>query len=296
MPDFNPAQATIPGPKVLLMGDGGTGKTYSIGTLVDCGIEVFYVSIEQGMETLLGYWVDRGLPVPPNLHWHKIEPPKASYLSLAKSAHDVSTNTLKVLAERTDPERHLHNTMVKVNECFFNFKDDRTGQSFGAVDSWGPERAVVVDGLTGLSRAAMSLVVGGKPVRSPSDFGMAQQQLEGYLRLTCDHVKAWFVLLAHVEKEIDSINGGYRIVPATIGQKLPPLLPPMFADVAYATREVDKWYWSTTVNGVATKARNLPWADKIAPSFKLIYDRWAARAAAVLPPSSSTEEKPESPR
>ena len=56
------------GPKVLLMGEGGTGKTHSLGTLVDwCAannLEVFALFTENGRETLLGYWKDRGLPIP----------------------------------------------------------------------------------------------------------------------------------------------------------------------------------------------------------------------------------------
>lgn len=36
---------TLPGVNVLLMGPSGTGKTYSIGTLVDMGVEVFYLHL-----------------------------------------------------------------------------------------------------------------------------------------------------------------------------------------------------------------------------------------------------------
>ena len=62
----------LPGVNVLLMGPSGTGKTHSIGTLVDLGIDVFYLALEAGMESLLGYWTDRGKEVPANLHWHKV--------------------------------------------------------------------------------------------------------------------------------------------------------------------------------------------------------------------------------
>lgn len=260
------------------MGDGGTGKTHSIGTLVDAGIEVFYLSIEQGMESLIGYWTDRGLEVPPNLHWHKIEAPKASFLQLAETAFKVNTMSYETLGKLTDTNRHLHNLFIKINETLFNFPDDRTGEKFGSVDTWAPDRAIVIDGMTGLSRAAMSLTVGGKPIRNPGDYGIAQGQLEGFLRLICDHCKCWFVLLAHVEKEIDQVNGGTKITVATIGKALPPVIPPMFSDVVYCTREGTRWTWNTATTGVATKARNLPWAENMPPSFQPLYDRWAERA------------------
>ena len=51
---------TLTGPKVLLEGPSGTGKTYALGTLVDWAarqdppIPVCALFIEQGLETLLG--------------------------------------------------------------------------------------------------------------------------------------------------------------------------------------------------------------------------------------------------
>ena len=44
----------LPGVNVLLMGPAGTGKTHSLGTLVEAGIEVFYLGLESGLE-LAGY-------------------------------------------------------------------------------------------------------------------------------------------------------------------------------------------------------------------------------------------------
>lgn len=279
---MKPADSPLPGPNILLMGDAGTGKTRSVATLVDAGIEVFYLSIEQGIESLFAYWTDQGKPIPANLHWHKITPPKASFKELAEAALKVNTLSYESLGKMVDVNRHTHNLFIKVNEAFYDFPDDRTGKRFGPVDSWGPERAVVVDGLTGLSRAAMSLTVGGKPIKNPGDYGIAQGQLESYLRLICDHCRCWFILLAHVEKEIDPVQGGMKITVATIGQKLPPLVPPMFSDVIYTVREGTKWTWNTAGMGVVTKARCLPWAEGIEPSFKQVYDRWMTRASAAV--------------
>lgn len=286
---MKPADSPLPGPNILLMGDAGTGKTRSVATLVDAGIEVFYLSIEQGIESLFAYWTDAGKPIPPNLHWHKIAPPKASFKELAEAALKVNTLSYESLGKMVDVNRHTHNLFIKVNEAFFDFPDDRTGKRYGSVDSWGPDRAVVVDGLTGLSRAAMSLTVGGKPIKNPGDYGIAQGQLESYLRLICDHCRCWFILLAHVEKEIDPVQGGMKITVATIGQKLPPLIPPMFSDVIYTVREGTKWTWNTAGTGVVTKARYLPWAEGITPTFKPVFDSWMSRASAAvkdLPPQS----------
>ena len=278
---WTPSASPIPGPNVLIMGDAGTGKTRSLATLVETGIEVFVVSIEQGFESLLDYWTKQGKPIPDNLHWHKIQPPKASFKELAEVALKVNTLSYEGLSKMIDVNRHMHNLFIKVNETFFNFVDDRTGEVFGDVSTWGPDRAIAVDGLTGLSRAAMSLTVGGKPSKNQGDYGIAQGQLEGFLRLICDHCKCWFILLAHVEKEMDPVVGGTKITVASIGQKLPPLIPPMFGDVIYAIRDGTKWTWNTSGAGVVTKARNLPWAENMAPTFQVIYDTWKRNSIAV---------------
>jgi len=283
---FDPAKSALPGPKVLLEGDGGTGKTHAIGTLVDAGIEVFYLGIEQGLESLIGYWTDVRpdnpvpRPVPANLRWHKIEAPKIGFKEFADQALRVNTLALDTLAKSPDPNRFLHNLWIKVSESMYNFHDDRTGKDFGSVDSWSPDRAIVIDGMTGLCKAAMSCVVGSRPVWNPGDYQVGQKQVESFLRLVCDHCPCWFVLLGHVEKELDPINGGMNITISAIGGKLSPLIAPMFSDVVYTTREGNKWSWNTAKSGVACKARNLPWKDGITPDFRIIYNTWAGRAEA----------------
>ena len=116
--------------------------------------------------------------------------------------------SLKALADMQDPNRSQYNQFVKVYTVLNNFEDQRTGEKFGPVDSWGPDRAIVIDSLTGLNNASLSSVVGGKPVRSQSDWGIAQNQLESLLRKLTDGCRCHFILLAHVEREVDQILGG----------------------------------------------------------------------------------------
>lgn len=283
---FNPATSTLAGPNVCLMGGGGTGKTHSIGTLVDAGIEVFYLGIEQGLESLLGYWTDvrpdnpKPRPIPPNLHWHKINQPKFGFKDFADQALRINTLALDTLAKAPDPNRHTHNLWETISRQLFNFHDDRTGKDFGPVDEWKPDRALVIDGMTGMCKAAMSCVVGSRPVWNPGDYQVGQKQVSGLLQLICDNCPCWFILLAHDEKEIDPINGGMIRTISAIGKALGPLIPPMFSDVILCKRDATKWTWNTASAGVDTKARNLPWADGLAPDFRQAYKIWAARAQA----------------
>jgi len=268
---------TLPGFNTLLMGPTGTGKTHAIGTLVDSGIEVFALFNEAGMESLLGYWTDRGLEVPPNLHWHKLAAPKASFSDLISAATKINTLNLEALSKMSDPGRSNHNQFITLLEALNNFPDDRTGQKYGPVDSWDQSRALVVDGLTGINNAAMSLVIGGKPVRNQSDWGVAQGLIVNILRKLCDNCQCHFVLLAHVERETDQVLGGVKLSVSTLGKAIAGQIPPMFSDVILTVREGTEWFWDTANTQADVKTRNLPVAGKQKPNFQTIVSKWRQR-------------------
>lgn len=268
---------TLPGTNVLLMGPSGTGKTYAIGTLVDEGVEVFYLALEAGMESLLGYWTDRGLPIPPNLHWHRVAAPSSSFADMIQNAKNINMLNLDALAKMSDPNKSKHNQFVSLLEALNNFPDDRTGEKYGAVNTWDQSRVLVVDGATGISQCAMALVVGGKAVRNQSDWGIAQDQVEKLVRMLCDNCACHFVLLAHVERETDAVLGGVKLMVSTLGKALAPKFPAMFSDVILTERSGDKWTWNTASALADVKTRNLPLKSDNPPTFKLVLDKWISR-------------------
>jgi len=271
---------SLPGVNVLLMGPSGTGKTHSIGTLVDLGIEVFYLALKSGMESLLGYWTDRGLEVPSNLHWHKLSAPTATFSDMIQNAKNINMLNLDALAKMTDPNKSKHNQFIALLEALNNFPDDRTGEKYGPVNTWDQSRVLVADGATGISQCAMALVVGGKAVRNQSDWGIAQDQVEKLVRMLCDNCACHFVLLAHVERETDAVLGGVKLMISTLGKALAPKFPAMFSDVILTERSGDKWTWNTASAMADVKTRNLPIKSDNSPDFKLVFDKWISRNAA----------------
>lgn len=268
---------TLAGFNILLEGDAGTGKTYSIGTLVDTGIPVAYLALESGIESLLGYWIDHNKPIPPNLAWHVLKSPEASLDQLIENATKINTYSFEALTKMSDPNRNKYNQFISLLQVLNAFVDQRTGESLGPVSKWDATRCLVIDPLTGINRAAMDLVVGGKPVKAQNEWGVAQDQVEKILRLLTGDCLCHFVLIAHIERETDQIAGGTKITVSTLGKALAPKIPPMFSDVILAYREGASFYWSTANSSVALKTRNLPIADKIPPSFDQIMKKWKAR-------------------
>lgn len=276
------AQSALPGANVMLMGPGGTGKTHSLATLVEAGVEVFYQGLEPGLESLLGYFTDKGQPIPDNLHWHIVEAPKASFSDMIDSANKVNTMSLDTLAKMADPKRMNYNQFVKILENLNGYVDQRTGKNYGPVDEWPEGYCLAMDSLTGLGRAAMSLVVGGKPVKNISDWGIAQDQVEKILRMLTDNCRCWFVLIAHIERETDQVLGGVKLTAATLGAKLSPKLTPMFSDVILTVREGSKFSWDTGSASADVKTRNLAIASGQAPSFAPIVKKWLSRGGMLV--------------
>lgn len=273
----------LSGVNILIEGATGTGKTTSLSTLAETGAEVFVMFTESGMESFIGAWTDHGKEPPPNIHWHVLARPKGAFEVLAKSANIISTWSMDALFKLQDPDRAKSNQFYTFLQAMSDFPDDRTGKKFGPVDTWGPDRCIVIDSLTGLNHMAMSLIIGNKPMRDQRDWGMAQDQLERTLRLLTDGCKCHFVLTSHIERETDQVFGGVKITVSTLGKALPPKITPMFSDVVLTYREGTNFLWSTANAQADLKARNLPLADKLQPSFIQIFDKWASRGGRLSP-------------
>ncbi|UOF77822.1 AAA domain [Bacteriophage sp.] len=278
--------SALPGVNVLLMGPAGTGKTHSIGTLVDAGLDVHYMAFENGAESLLGYWTDRGKPVPENLHIMTVKAAKASWLEMAEQAKLINTLSYEALKKSNDPNRSKYDQFEQFLRTFNEVtEDNKPGVKHGSVDSWGTDKALVIDGLTGLGAAAMQAVIGGKADRDQKDWGLAQNLLENFLRRLTSDCRCHKVIIAHVERETDQVLGGVKLMVSTLGAKLAPKIPAMFSDVALAVKNVDKFSWDTANPQADLKNRNLPLASNIRPDFGQIIDKWKSRGGVLEVPA-----------
>lgn len=279
----NSSPSLLPGVNVLIEGPTGTGKTHSIGTLVDTGIEVFYLALESGMESLLGYWTDRGLEVPPNLRWNHLKASEYGFSSMIASATQISQLTADGLAKVQDLNKSKYNQFIQLLQLLADFHDQRTDAKFGDVHKWGPDKVLIVDALTGVNHAVMSMVAGTKPVKSFVDYGAAMDQIERFIKELCENCRCHFVLIAHIERETDEVLGGSKITVGTIGKKLAPRIPPLFSDVILSRREGAKFYWSTSNALADLKTRNLELREDIPPNFALILNKWKSRGGRFTP-------------
>jgi hypothetical protein len=281
---LGPVTSTLDGPKILLEGPSGAGKTFSLGTLVDWAArqspprEVFVLFTENGLETLLGFWRDRKQEVPKNLHWHVNRIPALSLESLLDGANKVGNLTYEALTKSVDYARGKNNPWEKLLTVLTDFPDDRTGEKFGNVGTWDSSRILVNDSLSETANACMRMVIGNKPTASQPDYGVSQTNLINWLRYMTQSFKGTFVLTAHVQRQINEVTGATQLMTKSIGKALADDIPPLFSETIYTVREGTNWYWDTAAANVDTKTRYLPIASKIRPDFGQIMDKWLERS------------------
>lgn len=259
---------SIIGTKVILEGPSGSGKTHALGTLVDAGLEVFIMATDNGIETI-GKFTPKQLE---KIHFKFIPPMRPSWNVLKETGKAINMLNNDALQKMTDSNRGKYIQVLELVDLCNEFVDHK-GNKWGSVDSWGPDRVLVLDNLTGLNIMCRTLAVGGKPVLTQPDWGVSMDYELKFIHMLTG-INAHFVLVSHVEREVNEVTGGLKVMPSALGRKNAPQLPAFFSDVILTRREVDKFYWSTANSDADLKSRNLPIGDKLEPSFVPLIETW----------------------
>jgi hypothetical protein len=261
--------ALVP-PSVLLQGESGAGKTSSIITLVSAGIETFVIGTEPGFVDSL---IDRCRELQLNmskLHWMSVLPATEGWEALDEVTQKIGALDFEGISKiKGIGKDKTRVPATKFLNALKDFRCERDGKSYGSFTTWGDDRALVIDSLSGLSAIAWYLTVGYKPTGAPGEWNIAMNFLEMLLMKINSDRKCYFVLTAHVEKEMDEILGVNRIMTSTLGRKLAPKIPRFFSEVVYAQRTTTepRFRWSTIDANAALKNRVLPVSNLLSPNF-----------------------------
>jgi len=264
-------------PSTLVMGPPGTGKTSSIATLLAAGIECFVIATEGGsIPALLDRCRELRIPTD-KLHWIHVQPVAATWNSLDDMVANITTSTYEQLSNMKGIDKAHTNQIGLIPRALMNFKCEHCKKEFGDAADFGYDRALIIDGATGLNRLCRFGTVGLKPTMAQGEWGVAMSLEEMFIMSLCNTLKCYFVLLAHVDREKDEVTGGTKVMVGLLGNKLAPKIPGDFSEVVLTVRDKNKYYWSNEAVDTDTKKCSLPHGSMLTPSFQPILDAFQKR-------------------
>jgi hypothetical protein len=154
-------------------------------------------------------------------------------------------------------------------ELLTNWKTET--EDLGPVSSWGPQRVLVIDSFTFMSKAAMRWV---ESLNVSKDgraiYGEAQRRIEGCLAmLYSPDIKCHVIVISHIvylEQENAAITKGF---PSTIGRALSPTVPRYFNTVLQTeTRPGGSRIIRTKPTGIVDLKTSVP-PDRLPSDFPL---------------------------
>jgi len=264
----------LPAPKILLMGDSGTGKSTALQSLMKQGITPFVEATEQNFMQVNKEYLGNGM------HYTYVAPKRNDVATVVDMLTKINKLSYENLCKTVDPFKMQHNKFIDLAATWNNFKCDCCNKEWGPVTSWKTDRAAVLDSFSGASDMAFALVIGNKPVRDKPDYQVAQNALRMVVEVMVN-VPCWFVLITHLDKETDPISGRVVATVKTIGQKLGPDLPRSFSDCIRANRDGAKITWSTADNQATVVGRHLPLKEDLAPTFDLLVQTWKTKGGII---------------
>lgn len=271
----NVPDAAVRAPRVMLLGGPMTGKTHSLRTLVTLDIDVRIIATEYpDVLADVPCVNDKGV----GIHWKYIEPGKADWATLLDNAAQINSLSNDMLQKLAGINKQKYKQFFDVLNACKEFKCDRCGKNFGDASTWSTNVALAMDSLSGLSIMARDLAVGAKPIITQPDWGVMMQNLEAFLNVCVTGTKCWFILTAHLEKEMDEAAGTTKLMASTLGRKLAPKLPRYFSDVILCKRNGVSFQWDVNAPDTDVKARNLPFGrGDLNQNFQQIHDAWKKR-------------------
>ena len=273
-------------PSVLLMGAAGSGKTWSLSTFVEAGLEVFVLGLEpNAADSLLDSVRARNLPVG-KIHFHEVVPAPATWDQMDLVAKEIQRSSYEDLSKiKTGIGKSQMTHWLQLLQACKNFPDDLTGRSFGDVTEWGADRVLVIDSLSGLNQMARQFTVGLKPNMAQGEWGVAMELEGGLLRKLAADRGCFFVLIAHLDRNVDEITQATKVMPAALGNKLAPQIMKDFSEVvlarkvAVANQPEPRYEWSTNDTLADLKNRALEARSSLPPSFVPLVEAHRRRIA-----------------
>lgn len=262
------------GSNTLLMGGSGTGKTHSARTLlkalraVRADAKILAIFTEPRWQPLSHITCEEGL----HIAYHP--PTTGGWEAMIKRSEDLTKLPWDAMTKKNDPKKSQYTGFLQLLGTCNDFKCMRCGESFGNVTEQKEDDAIWFDGLSGLNALCMQMVCGGAVTRSQPQWGAAMESEMQFLNQMCYDSKSWFVMVGHLDKSMDEVNGGQIITPKALGSKNGGQVALNFDDVILVERNGAKFSWTNFSKNVDTKPGWLKIGDDLSPDFSPMVKAW----------------------
>lgn len=267
-----------PAPRVLLLGEPGTGKTFSSILAGEyCNLRIIFT--ENSMRTLYPEKGQTGIPqalrdrVDKTINWAFC--PGAStdqgFTALADMARQVAQLDFQGM-QNLPADRSKTKEYLKMVGLVDEFRADN-GAYFGKISTWGKKDALVLDSLSGFNMQCQRLVVGAKPIMSMPQWQLAMNLQMGLLNQLLTGAPCGVIMTAHLEKEINEVDGSSRNFASALGKKNGPQMGRFFDEVVECVIKGDEFGWRTKSSQTALKTRDLPRVDFMKPDWSILFGK-----------------------
>ena len=276
-----PNANTLSSPAILLLGEPGAGKTFSLATTIRPGTDdrlVYLYTDPGGDESLMDALEYYKVPLR-QVYFRHVPPASQGWSGLLSMADQINKFNYESLSSmKNGVDKQSHRQIYELISVLGDFKCQRTNRSLGDASTWGNDTIFALDSLSGVNTMAKDGTVGAKPTLHKGEWGTAMALEEAFIRKVVSGIKCRRILIGHLDKVMDEVAGRMMFSVALLGNKLAPKIPHLFSDVILAKRgDGGKHLWATTDPRISLKYRNLPSSDSLEPSFAAIWNKWEAR-------------------
>lgn len=206
--------------KLLFIGDSGSGKTGALSSLANAGYKLFILDYDNGLDALRNF----------------TQPDKLSNVEFV-----TLTDRLKLIGNSmvpAEPPKAYLQGMQLLNHWKYTDKETKELIDHGPVETWGPDRVLVIDSLTIFGQTILRFILqlAGRSGQNPQlqEWGAAMAKQEELAQLLfSDVIKCHVIITAHVTY-IEREDGRATGYPSALGSKLPPKIGTYFNTVLLA--------------------------------------------------------------